>query len=696
MPYLRIWPMLKTLRWELERELPAGASPAWRQAQLFAEILRRIPVGATAACALAGEMGLEFVSAAERSTWEARLGAWQAAIAPPAVPAAPDAFGLMDRCYACSPSDGGVAHTTIACEDVLAQGLAGVCARLESERAGAPTAKQDYLHAMHLALTALAEFSRRYAPWHPACARIPWEAPRNFAEALQSLWFLQLGTAISEGGSPSLSLGRLDQYLLPFARADLARGLPPETLAAQLADFFRMLNHPEFADAAMTVNLGGRDETGQSQFNELSRLIVAVAARLRLPAPLLAVRVDASLAPADFELLCQPELLTIGQPTFYGEDPCRRALARRGVPAAEIPGWAVNSCMGLMLPGREWSDMWGSVLNVLLPLELALNGGRPFAGELPLTLATRPPPQYRDFDELFATVGNYLDELAGLYIAETERRRAQRLPNPFVSAFLDDCIARGRDRLQGGVRYRTLIVECFGLVNCADALSAIRELAFATGAFTLPVLVAAAKADFEGAAGLQQRLLALPKYGNGHAEADAMTARLAARFAQAVTRHSTAELACAPSFHTLNAHVGRGAKTAASLDGRRRGEALAKNVGTRPGLAVQGHGALVLSASTIDQAAFFGGQALDLWLDPALFRDAEGRQRFRALLEVYFQRGGLQVQINGLAPAALRAAQAEPERHRDLIVRIGGYSVRFTDLSRAAQDDFIARFATGG
>lgn len=174
-----------------------------------------------------------------------------------------------------------------------------------------------------------------------------------------------------------------------------------------------------------------------------------------------------------------------------------------------------------------------------------------------------------------------------------------------------------------------------------------------------------------------------------------MARRLAEEYADAVSRHSHDGLYYLPSFHTLTAHVPAGAKTAASLDGRRAGEPLAKNIGTSPGRATCGHTALMRSAATIDQSAYSGGQALDIRVDPGLLATVEGRHGFRALLRTYFRMGGLQVQVNGLSADELRAARVEPELHRELIVRIAGYSAPYVSLPPEVQVEMIARFEAG-
>jgi formate C-acetyltransferase len=174
-----------------------------------------------------------------------------------------------------------------------------------------------------------------------------------------------------------------------------------------------------------------------------------------------------------------------------------------------------------------------------------------------------------------------------------------------------------------------------------------------------------------------------------------MARRLSDRFADAVTRHSTDGVHYAPSFHTLSAHIAAGAVTAASLDGRLAGTPLAKNVGTTPGNTREGHTGLMRSAAAIDQGSFYGGQALDISLDPRPFRSRRGRRKFEDLLRTYFRLGGLQVQVNGVNADTLRRAMADPDAHRDLLVRKAGFSARFTSLPEAEQAELVERVSAG-
>lgn len=709
------WALIALLRAEaLQDPGVSHAPPPLREGLVFAHVLEHMPIGILPGTGLVGEFGPDYCTPAQLARW---LPEDEAPSAAPQSAAEPSPVQLMAERFHCRGSDGGNAHTTVDYGRVVEEGLWAIVAQVEARRGGASEEQRAYLDGMGAALRGVIRWAERYAELAERlaaqaeersdrgrllqvarhCRRVPGLPARTFAEAVQGIWLVHLAVGLSEGSGSSLSLGRLDQYLLPLFTRDLDRGVPLEDVEAALAELFRALND-FFGDPACAVNLGGAGEGGEDQFNPLSRMIVETAGRLRLPAPILAARIHRNLSQEAFDLYTDAGLVEIGQPTFYGEEACVQALLRRGVPESDVHGWAANSCMGLMMPGQEWSNMWGSVVNLLLPLELALNGGRPFIHELPLDLHTPPVAGHADFESLFGAVCRYTEELVDLLISHTAQateRRGRERPNPFVSALLADCIERGRDRLRGGCRYQTVIVEAFGLVNVADALVAIRELTFERGSHTLDALVRAARADWEGHEDILHAVRRAPKFGNGDPVADEMTCRLTDCFAAFVSRHSRDGLYYLPSFHTLNAHIAAGAATAASLDGRRAGEPLAKNIGTSPGRATSGHTALMRSAASIDQAVFNGGQALDIRVDPGLLRTSEGRRKFQALLRTYFDMGGLQVQVNGLSADVLRRAVAEPEAHRDLIVRIAGYSAVFVSLPTGVQEEMVARFEAG-
>ena len=689
----------------------AGLSPPEREARLFAHMLERVPIGIEPGSVLAGDFGLCFATAEQMARLERSAGSRPA----PPPPGKPTATQLLNERFQCRAGY-TAAHTCADYERVINEGIEGIQGQVREALAGADPEQAGHLRAMETALSAVTAWAHRYARLARAraaaepcsagtdplndiarrCERVPGGPARDFAEAVQSVWLMHAAIGLSELSGSSLSLGRLDQYLYPLFQSDLQRGVPEQVLRDYLLDLWRKLNR--FGDPACAVNLGGVDQRGADLFNPLSEMIVQVSRELRLPSPILAARVHKGMPREAFDLLVDADLFTMGQPTFYGEAACRQAMVRRGIPPEQAHRFALNSCMGIVMPGEEISDMWGAVVNLLLPLELTLNAGEPFGPPLPIRLQTAPRDSYESFDELYEQFEAYADELVGFMIGRNQEATgwmAENRPNPFLSALTRDCIARGRDRAGGGPRYHCVIVEGFGWCNAADALTAVEHLVYRARRYTIPELVAAAKNDFAGEGDILADLLHCPKYGNADEVADTMACRVSDSFARAVSRHSQGGIHYLPSYHTLNAHVGAGKALGASLDGRRTGEALGKNIGPMLGRATGGPTSLLLSASTIDQAAMSGGQALDISVAPSTLRGEDARRKFQDLLLTYFGRGGLQVQVNGLTPDQLRRAIDDPQSHQELTVKIAGYSERFVRLSRELQHEMVARIEQG-
>lgn len=639
-----------------------------REAELFRRILAGMPVGGDPRNSLlAGYFGVP----------EGDTGF---DLPPAAAPESrPDNFDALCGKLQCAVTI-STNHTTLDYESVLSRGLLAL-------------AEETPNPAQRTALLAVVTFAERFAELgFELCRRVPARPATTFAEALQSILLIQAMTGISEYAYYSISLGRFDQYCYPYFEQDRKRGVKESELSAVLEEFLRKLNlHGDFAKA---LNIGGCDRDGNDQFNDLSRLILRLAAELRLPAPLLAVRCHETMRDEDLALATRPELFTIGQPTFYGEENCRETLRKRGVLPDDLDRWSVNSCMGLMIAGREFSDMWAVVCNVLPGLEAALNGGKPFQ---PCELAVETPSRYDSIDEVMESMLEYDRALLRLLMEHHSKLNAEAFkrgthPSPFVSALLFGGTP-GADRLHGGPRYHTANVDLFALINASDALAAIDEVVFRRKSRTLAEITTAARNNFEGTEELRRELLACPKFGNGNATADAFATRLAKRLAAIIREENpVGDILYMASFHTLNTHVGRGANYPASCDGRRAGEPFAKNIGPMLGRNHKGISGLIRSAATIDQTDFPGGQALDLYCDRSLYATEEARKKFRATLRTYFKLGGLQIQVNAVSIGELEEAEKNPELHEELTVRIGGFSMCFTRLPREVQHEMIERF----
>jgi len=596
-----------------------------------------------------------------------------------------------------------LAHTCVSYEKILNCGVKGILEEIAANKQNVSGEQLEYLTAVEIALNSFLKFVDRFVELLQNknddrldkiidnCKNVPLNPARNFPEALQSIWFVHLLIGISEYNDASISLGRLDQYAYDcFLKTD------EKEAELWFDSLLQKLN--SYGDAACNINLGGIDRDGNDLCNELSYLIARSVKNNLLPSPILSARIHSGFPQDLFDLLTDPELFKVGQPTFYGENSCLNALRKRGIPEVDIHKWAANSCMGLIIQGYEVSDMWGCVINYMLPLELTLNNGVPFNKKILLSLRTKACTSYSSFQALYSKFQEYLYELIDFCIKannESTARYTEEFPNPYISAFLDDCIKLGKDRVAGGARYYNVITEAFALVNAADSLNTIKTLVFEQQKYSLDELVDAVKSNFNGYTELYNLIQTFPKYGDGDSENDSMTAELARDFAARIKTYSNDQKVYAPSFHTLNAHINAGKLYGASLDGRLDGEPFAKNIGPSSAQISKELTSLIRSASHIDQSEFFGGQPLDISLNTSLINSLEGKRKFQSLLQTYFKLGGLQVQVNGLTSEMLQKAINEPEKYNDLIVRIGGYSDYFNRLGDDVKQEMIKRFSNG-
>ena len=300
-------------------------SPGLRAAEILRRILMALPIGKITGESLAGDYGLMFADAEFRERVDIQDQ-------PKPELMLVHAVSQQNHCLASFTP----AHTTVCYDALVKQGLNGIISGLEARQAGADQTGDEYLDAEIQALRAICDWGSRYAELgFDACRRVPAQPPRSLLEALQAVWLVHTAVGIAEKCDASLSLGRIDQYLYPFYRADLDRGVPEEHLAAAVTDFFLKLNR--YGDASGALNLGGVDAHGHDLFDDLTRLFIRVAAKLQMVAPILAAHIHPGLRREDFDLLTAPELFRIGQPSFYGEFSCRKALLQRGVPATQCP-----------------------------------------------------------------------------------------------------------------------------------------------------------------------------------------------------------------------------------------------------------------------------------------------------------------------------------------------------------------------
>jgi formate C-acetyltransferase len=606
-------------------------------------------------------------------------------------------------------------HLTPNFRRLLAGGIDGVLRQVAEPRVGVTEAQRSEREAMAIALRAASHFIERYAEEAEAltarerdssrrqelaaiataCHHLAHGPARGLHEALQLVWFAFLLECMEEGESTAaFALGRFDQYLWPYWQADRQAGLSREAAAELVACFWVKLN--EFSGLqVLNLTLGGTTVDGSDAANELSLVCLELMDEFRSPVPSLSVRWHPDLDPVFLRRATVLASGGLGQPAFYGDGAAIRAMTAAGVAPRDAVEVVPGGCVELGVEGccHPWV---GNFFNLPKCLELALhNGTEPGSGER-LGPATGATTALNTFEKLCAAyeqqVAYFLDLMARSDNT-TDALAGQYSPFPFLSALVDDCIARGLDITQGGARYNFTEVQGIGLAHVVDSLLALRRLVYDTGEMTLAELLSKVDADFADDEALRLRLRALrPAYGDGAEESQELVRRVAHGFFAAVERSTSprggphrAGLLVWTLYHDWADCVGP------LPDGRRRGEALVSSIGPRAEVAVDGPTSLLRDVTAFDHWRCTGALTLNLRFSREAVADESGLAALEALLRVYFERGGLQVQINVVDSALLRQAKANPAHHADLVVRVSGFAARFVTLSPRIQDEIIAR-----
>lgn len=615
---------------------------------------------------------------------------------------------------------------------VLREGLAGLLSeargklsetRLTSADA---VAKAELLQAIVISLEAIVHFAGRLADTAERdaqaapeprrtellrlaemCRHVPLHPARDFHEALQSLWIVWL--MILPAGI--LSFGRLDQLLGDFYDVDLAAGRFDEPRALELLQWLRIkdsqivitsgqTHRQKYGGLAKWHNcvIGGQTAEGSDATNPVSFLLLKAARTCPTPHPTLTMRVHdetpADLLDAALDLIGTG----IGLPALLGDRSVVEFLLREGVSEAKARDYAVAGCLGVNVIGQ--SRMVASPMFVApLVLNFALHGGIDPRSGNQVGPTTKPLPECSDFAEFEAGVHAQLAhflELQAEFNNVTIQSYGERFPQPVESALTDGGIGASKNVLGRTLPFENgSAVNPIGLINVADSLVAIRRQVFETKAIDAADLLRHLASDWAGEDGARARqlMLAAPKYGNADPVADAVAADLYRFCAETITALTTTY----GGYHkagsiTIGTCIMPGGRVSgATPDGRRAEEGLAdESLSPMRQRDTGSLSAMLDSALGIDQLAW-QALSLDLRLAPSLFADADARRPVAAIVRDYFARGGKHIQFNVVADELLRAAQEEPERHKDLIVRIGGCSAYFTQLPRETQNEIIHR-----
>jgi pyruvate formate-lyase/glycerol dehydratase family glycyl radical enzyme len=645
--------------------------------------------------------------------------------------------------FECSPISpnlfirNAIGHLLADYPKVLQLGFDGIRAEAEDLAARLDPTEPNALGKLHfykavmIACAAAADFGKRYAgkaseladvegdPQRRKelkeiariCRRIPASPAESYHEALQSFWFTHLIIQIDTDGL-AISPGRFDRYLHDYYQQDLTQKRITREYAQELLNCFwikfyeiiKLVDNRSLEDMSfgtgnnMSQNLvvGGVDGDGTDATNELSYMCLVADGTVRFDQPSLSVRVHQD-TPIEF-LTAIVDLIKLGggKPAIFFDQAAIPALLATGVPLEEARNYALCGCVepATVFNSYTWAN--GCMFNLPKCVELALNNGVCLLTGVRMGPKTGTPSELDSYEKVldaFRKQVDYFIRHMVIVLNTCDSIHADTLPTPFVSAITGGCLSRGKDITAGGADYNHIGVSGIGLADAADALTAVKELVFARQKISLTELNRAMKDDFKGHEGLLKMLNEQSaKYGNGDDRADLIAREIGKFFCVNVSKYRCPRGGgYRPGLFPVSSNVPLGRRVAALPGGHRSMQPLADGISPAPGCDISGPTAVVKSVTKVDHVIVANGTLLNLKFHPAALQDRKGVQSLISLIRTMGARQGMHMQFNVVSAETLRKAQEHPDKHRDLLIRVAGFSAFFVELDQALQDHIISR-----
>ena len=610
----------------------------------------------------------------------------------------------------CYTGDADFGHTAPDWEAVMTLGIPGLRARVLAARAEKATLTEeqrlfyactaDTLTATIGFIARLADATGRLAADGDEKMRLVSSslrhltvgAPETLLEAMQlSVIFYNLQCNVERDAVRSL--GGLDRLFYPFYRRDLASGRLTEAQARELFRYYFFKFNSMHVTANVPFFIGGRLADGSDATNELTYLLAEEYIGLDINDPKIHVRRHKNLPKRLVRLILGSIRDGRNSFVFLNDEVVEGALTALGEDPADARNYVVIGCYEPAAFGKEVPCTCTARVNLPKAVLAVMNGGvDPDTGAVVGTPAD--PDGYPDFDAFYAAVraqiGMLVDRAAALTVAH-ERAYPSLNPAPLFSSTFADCVARGRDVYSGGAKYNNSAVNAICIASTVDALTAVRRLVYEEKKLKLSEFAAVLRGNWQGHETLRQTALRrIPKYGNGDPAVDALAAKVMRDTAACINGRPNGRggvFRC--GFFSIDYRLTFGEKIGATADGRLAGEPLSKNMCAVTAMDREGVTVLIRSATAVDYTDTPNGTVLDVVLYAGAVEGDAGLCAMEALLDAFMARRGFAMQINVLSPAVLRAAQAHPEDYATLQVRLCGWNVYFTALSRVEQDEFI-------
>lgn len=638
----------------------------------------------------------------------------------------------------------GDAHLAVNYEKILAFGLKGYEERVKDLKAKLDLTDPDsidkniFYKAVLIVIEAVHQFAQRYSKLAQEladkekdskrkaelleisriCAKVPYEPATSFYEAVQSVWFIQLILQIESNGH-SLSYGRFDQYMYPYYIKDIQEKVITKDEALELLTclWIKTLTINKVRSQAHTlssagspmyqnVTIGGQTPDKKDAVNELSFVVLQSVAQTRLTQPNLTVRYHKNINKAFFDDCIEVMKLGFGMPALNNDEIIIPSFINWGVKEEDAYNYSAIGCVETAVPGKWGYRCTGmSYINFPRVLLCAMNDG------VDLTTGKRFTKGYgyfkdmKSYEELLSAWDKTVREMTrySVIVENAIDKASERdVPDVLCSALTDDCIGRGKTIKEGGAVYDFISGLQVGIANMADSLAAIKKLVFEEKKITPIQLWNAILDDFQSDENkkIQAMLIdEVPKYGNDIDYVDNLVVEAYDSYLDEIKKYPNTRYHRGPiggirygGTSSISANVGQGMGTMATPDGRNAYEPLAEGCSPAHNADKNGPTAVFKSVVKLPTEKITGGVLLNQKMTPQMLSTEENKQKLEMLIRAFFNRlHGYHVQYNIVSRETLIDAQKYPEKHKDLIVRVAGYSAFFNVLSKKTQDDIIGR-----
>ncbi|MCL2814519.1 MAG: hypothetical protein FWD23_07955 [Oscillospiraceae bacterium] len=532
-----------------------------------------------------------------------------------------------------------------------------------------------------------------------ALERVPFEPAETLFEAVQTMLLFHFAGLLVNVNSNMM--GRVDFFLDEYYKKDIALGrVTPEEASEWMQYVYAKSS--ELVNLGDAVTIGGCDLEGRPFWNDLTYFILDALKALKHHQPQVGFRYAEGMPRELMVRAFLPLLSGVPQPGFFNDDICVAALERAGFETRDARDYVNCACVELSSYGRSNILSGYTYYNIAKPVETLLNNGvdmieertahtawpkHEFPKDIPVKFSS-----FEDFQESYRLYMGYLLKI----LTENTNGHLSRKPSvayPLSSVLIDDCIEKGTAVTDGGARYKHTFPNFVGLVTAADSLSAIRQCVYEDKKLTLEELADLCSADFEGHEDIRLYLLnKCPKFGNGDKKADAMVEWVYGAVAGELGKHENIYgIKYAPCYFGEMQYVIQARHTAATPDGRRFGEAVTPTLGGDQGRDRLGLTALIESVTAFDHTLSSGGLSANFAISPLSFKSSEDVDILISALLTYFEKGGMQAQFNYVSADKLKDARKNPENHKNLLVRVAGFSGYFVNQTREIQNQIIER-----